>query len=225
MSRGAKSGDNRFSSHQAEKVDLRLSLIKTVLENIKNRKMSFANKWQLSTYVCDEVNKILEIEHPEVYKKPRGKITVPTISTKNAAYSRELDKHLVAQQKENRYSEQIAATFKLELEIDELKEEITRLNKYIALLNQNSQRQTPKLAEQDTNLKTMNDGLCNPIALDACHKIILALLEASEDMLVIHESQIEDPTRTVDNVVVNKELLEKSGLLDNYLFKGLTPDR
>lgn len=219
MPRGAKKGENRFGEHQNEKTDLRLDLIKRVLGNVKEWKMSFPNIWQLSKYVSNEVNKILKDEYPLIFAKPKGKITAPTISTKNESYKRELEKHLLGQSLENKYSEQVAKIFELELEIDELKDEVQRLNKYIK--SSNITGNIKSIPEKPlTNL----DSQAQILALDACHKIILAMIEASDGVLVINNSQIEDPSETTDNVVVSKAQLEQSGLLESYLFKGFADE-
>ncbi|WP_218355100.1 hypothetical protein [Alteromonas lipotrueiana] len=215
MPRGAKKGENRFGDHQTEKVDLRLELIKRVLENVKAWKMSFPNLWQLSQYVSNEVNLILKEEYPEIFAKPKGKITAPTISTKNETYKRELEKHLQSQNLENQYSEHVARIFELELKIDELNDENQRLNKFIKSSNiAGSVKSLPNKPLTET------DDVAQSLALDACHKIILALIEASDGVFVFNDNQIEDPSQTADSIVVGKEQLEKSGLLSSYLYKG-----
>ncbi|WP_370259821.1 hypothetical protein [Idiomarina sp.] len=215
MVRGAKRGENRFGDHQAKKVDLRLTLIRRVIENIRHRRITFPNKWQLSQFVCDEVNNILKKEYPEIYSRPRGKLTVPTISTKNQRYSRELDRLLSEQESENNYSEKVSRIFELELELDELKDENQRLNKYISSISQKD-----KNNKGIELLEGTDDRDDDMVKVDACHKIIMALLEASDETLIINDDQIEDSSRIADKVVVCKTLLKQSGLLESYLFKG-----
>lgn len=219
MVRGAKKGENRFGDHQAEKLDLRLELIRQVLKNVKEWKMSFPNIWQLSKYVASEVNKVLQEEHPTIYAKPRGKITAPTISTKNVVYRRELEKHLQSESLENQYSESVSKIFELELRIDELTDENKRLQKYIQFSNID----TTKL-QHDKPPQTESEHRAEAIALDACHKIILSLVEASDEFFIFNDDQIEDSSRIVEPVVVNREQLSQSKLLDSYIYKGFVDE-
>lgn len=219
MGRGAKKGDNRFGSHQSEKMNLRMHLVKQVLRNFTKRKVPYTSLSQLGDYVAEEVNKILEKDHPETFTKKRGPITANGLVRTGSKYKLILENHMLANKKSDSLNEMQARILSYQLEISDLKDELTAhknfAKKNLAHINK---KPLPELSANNI------DHQSNTRALDAAQKIIMALVEASDGVFSFENKKIINCTKVVNNVVADEEKLNTSGILDSYLFKGVGKD-
>ena len=219
MSRGANKGDNRFGSHQRDKVELRTKLVKTVLRELSKRKIPFPNVTHLGDYVAVEVNRVLKDEHPEIFSTKRGPITANALVRPDSKYLIHLKEHLLANKKSDSLNEIQANILTYQLEISELKDELTAIKNFakknLAHVNNKSLPELPadNIDQQSTTR-----------ALDATHKIILALVETSDEVFIFDDNKIINCSKTANNVVANEKLLISSTILDSYLYKGTNQD-
>lgn len=219
MARGALKGDNRFKSHQISKIELRIEIINNILSKLRSSKATFPNFWKLAEYIVIEVNEVLARDYPEIYKSKRGKMVAATLSREGSKYKHLLDRFLNSSNKLAEINDLQAKVLEYELEISELKDERSALNSFI-------KKHMPERSEDYREpLPVPALGGDMLVSLDASHKIIMILLESAEDTLVINDkNQIVDATRTANNVVIDKDLMKKSGLLRSYLLPGEEDD-
>lgn len=219
MSSGAKKGDNRFGSHQVDKVALRTKLIKAVLRELTKRKISLPNVSQLGEYVAEEVNRELKHEYPDIFATKRGPITANAIVRPGSTYLKYIEKHLLASAKSDSLNELQARIFTYQLEISQLTDELTAIRKFAKKnLAHVNNKPLPLLPADNI------DQQSTAIALDATHKIILALVEASDGIFIFDDNKIINCSKTANNIVANKKLLISSTILDSYLYKGTDQD-
>lgn len=219
MGRGAKKGDNRFGSHQVDKVALRTKLVKTVLRELTKRKISFPNVTQLGEYVAEEVNRVLKYEHPDIFVTKRGPITANALVRPGSKYLNHLEKHLLASEKSDSLNELQARILTYQLEISQLTDELTAIKNFAKKnLAHVNNKPLPELPADNI------DQQSTARALDATHKIILALVEASDRVFIFDDNKIINCSKTANNVVANEKLLISSTILDSYLYKGTDQD-
>ncbi|GAA0811363.1 hypothetical protein GCM10009111_03770 [Colwellia asteriadis] len=219
MGSGAKKGDNRFGAHQLKKQQLRLDLIKRVLGDITRRKQVYPNEWQLAAHVSEEVNRILKLEYPKIAEKERSLVHPTTLVRKGTKYKIELEKHLLKSEKLSSINEMRAEILTYQLEISELKDELAAFKNFAK--KNLGQVEGKMLTTSSANSVNKQD---DARALDAAHKIVMALVEASDNVFSFNDGKIINCSRTVNNVIADENMLETTRLLDSYLFKGFEKD-
>jgi hypothetical protein len=221
MGSGAKKGDNRFGEHQAKKQNLRLELLKRVLRDITKRKQVYPNESQLAEFVANEINVILKAEYPEIASRTRGLVYPTTLMRKGTRYKVELEKHLLKSEKVSSTNELRAEILTYQLEISALKDELAVVKNFAK--KNLSQVSTRSISAPTKNNDNDNEQL-DIRALDAAYKIIMSLVEASDGVFAFENNKIINLSKTVNNVIADEDILKSSGLLNNYLFKGLEKD-
>ncbi|RSM26034.1 hypothetical protein C5B76_10695 [Aeromonas salmonicida] len=73
-------------------------------------------------------------------------------------------------------------------------------------------RKLESALEEEKRNSNFDDNGFSITNLDACYKIILSILEASNGVYVITDDGIIDKSNIFDNVVVSKKLLAMSGI-------------
>ncbi|ASP46686.1 hypothetical protein [Cognaticolwellia beringensis] len=219
MSRGANKGDNRFGSHQVDKVALRTKLIKSVLRELTKRKITFPNVTQLGEYVAEEVNRVLKHEYPDIFATKRGPISANGVVRPGSKYLNYLEKHLLASAKSDNLNELQVRVLTYQLEISQLKDELTAIKNFAKKnLAHVNNKPLPELPADNIEQHS------TAIALDATHKIILALVQASDGVFIFDDNKIINCSKTANNVVANEKLLISSTIFDSYLYKGTVQD-
>jgi hypothetical protein len=219
MGSGATKGDNRFGVHQAQKQHLRLELLKRVLRDITKRKQVYPNEWQLANYSAKEINAILKAEYPEVAAKKRGGVHPTTLIRKGTKYKVELEKHLLKSEKASSTNEMRAEILTYQLNISTLKDELSILKNF-------AKKNLAQVSEKSISIpsKKNNNEDINIRALDATYKVIMSLVEASDGVFAFDNGKLINLSKTVNNVIADENILETSGLLKSYFFKGFIKD-
>lgn len=195
MPRGAKIGENRFRQHvelcTAEREDRLLSIV----IDIQRSKILFRSLTSMSHYVAKKFNES---------ECSRGKKITNTTILRNPRYRDILlrlylgDTQLIGDNKTT------SETLQLRLENERIKNALMKADLEIRKLES-------ALAEKKRNSNFDDNGF-SITNLDACYKIILSILEASNGVYVITDNGIIDKSNVFDNVVVSKKLLAMSGI-------------
>lgn len=195
MPRGAKIGENRFRQHvelcTAEREDRLLSIV----IDIQRSKILFRSLTSMSHYVAKKFNES---------KCSQGKRITNTTILRNPRYRDILlrlylgDTQLIGDNKTS------SETLQLRLENERIKNALMKADLEI--------RKLESALEEEKRNSNFDDNGFSITNLDACYKIILSILEASNGVYVITYDGIIDKSNIFDNVVVSKKLLAMSGI-------------
>ncbi len=195
MPRGAKIGENRFRQHvelcTAEREDRLLSIV----IDIQRSKILFRSLTSMSHYVAKKFNES---------KCSQGKRITNTTILRNPRYRDILlrlylgDTQLIGDNKTS------SETLQLRLENERIKNALMKADLEI--------RKLESALEEEKRNSNFDDNGFSITNLDACYKIILSILEASNGVYVITDDGIIDKSNIFDNVVVSKKLLAMSGI-------------
>lgn len=195
MPRGAKIGENRFRQHVELCTTEREDRLLSIVIDIQRSKILFRSLTSMSHYVAKKFNE-LECSH--------GKKITNTTILRNPRYRGILlrlylgDTQLIGDNKTT------SETLQLRLENERIKNALMKAELEIRKLES-------ALAEKKRNSNFDDNGF-SVTNLDACYKIILSILEASNGVYVITNNGIIDKSNIFDNVVVSKKLLAMSGI-------------
>lgn len=195
MPRGAKIGENRFRQHVELCTTEREDRLLSIVIDIQRSKILFSSLTSMSHYVAKKFNES-ECSH--------GKKITNTTILRNPRYRDILlrlhlgDTQLIGDNKTT------SETIQLRLENERIKNALMKADLEIRKLES-------ALAEKKRNSNFDDNGF-SITNLDACYKIILSILEASNGVYVITDNGIIDKSNIFDNVVVSKKLLAMSGI-------------
>lgn len=195
MPRGAKIGENRFRQHvelcTAEREDRLLSIV----IDIQRSKILFRSLTSMSHYVAKKFNES---------ECSQGKKITNTTILRNPRYRDILlrlylgDTQLIGDNKTT------SEALQLRLENERIKNALMKADLEI--------RKLESALEEKKRNSNFDDNGFSITNLDACYKIILSILEASNGVYVITDDGIIDKSNIFDNVVVSKKLLAMSGI-------------
>jgi hypothetical protein len=195
MPRGAKIGENRFRKHvelcTAEREDRLLSIV----IDIQRSKILFRSLTSMSHYVAKKFNES---------ECSQGKKITNTTILRNPRYRDILlrlylgDTQLIGDNKTT------SENLQLRLENERIKNALMKADLEIRKLESALEEK-----KRNSNFDANGFSITN---LDACYKIILSILEASNGVYVITENGIIDKSNIFNNVVVSKKLLNLSGI-------------
>jgi hypothetical protein len=222
--KGANKGDNRFSSFRKPAEEKRFKNIKIALSNLSNSNAIFPNATSLSKQVTSIINAQIEIAIESMppdtkFRKGEGRITYQTL-LKNKNYRHLIDAYFIDAKKVSKSSVELSNKLQYDLDTTNLKSEVNRLNMVIEkhFIEDNV---TPKLSYKSSS---KNDVEVQK-RIDACHKIIMTLIEETEGQIIFQDNTIINLVKSpTNNKVVNKEMLKNSGLLESQLFSILKED-
>jgi hypothetical protein len=195
MSRGAKIGENRFREYVDIFTSAREDQLLSIVIDIQREKLTFKTLTSMSHYVAKRFN-----EHCHSESK---KITNTTI-LRNSRYRAILLRLYLDDTKSINENTTSAEILELRLENERLKKSLMKADEEIKKIERS-------LEEKTRNFREFDDG-CDIVALDACYKIILTILEGSNGMYVISEDGIVDKSNIYNNVLVQRKLLDLSGI-------------
>jgi hypothetical protein len=228
-SRGAEKGENRFKQSIDKKVDNRAEKITQILKSLKSSQISFETISALADYVVKTFNSMIDIEEKQAVtplKKGEGKIERTTLLRKKGKYRHLLDSYQIALGS-TPSSETDALSLAEKLELVNLRSEVDGLNKFIDAninvinnksLSSPSNKRPPKASKDIDDYQYIE-------ALDACHKTIMLIIEATEGLLILENGGIANAIKKGSNrTVVASELFKKTKMEDSQIYKGYSND-
>ncbi|WP_348708484.1 hypothetical protein [uncultured Pseudoalteromonas sp.] len=224
MARGASKGTNRFKTSVDIKVQNRISKIKEILSSLKSSHIVFDNVSVLADYTVKTFNSMIDIEESHaasMSKKGEGKIDRSTLLRKNGKYRYLLDSYFVNSEKRDLTSQSVQLLTE-QLELVNLRNEIKALNKFIDLnLNTDSQNLVASSKNKENSAIFEDNNYNQMEALDACHKVIMFIIEATEGLLILENEGIANVIHQgSDRTVVDSKLLKRTKIKDSQVFKG-----
>ncbi|MBT82846.1 MAG: hypothetical protein CL587_20935 [Alteromonadaceae bacterium] len=224
--RGAKKGENRFKTSSDTKVSNRIDKINQILSSLKLSQIAFETISALADHIVRTYNAMIDIEEKQLLtplKKGEGKINRTTLLRKTGKYRHLLDSYQIALGS-NSPSESDALSLAEKLELVNLREEVNALNKLIdSSINLEGQT-SPFEPQTKENSATLQSHDANHIeALDACHKTIMLIIEATEGLLILENNGVSNVIKNgSERTVVDKKLFCKTKIEDSQIFKGFS---
>jgi hypothetical protein len=213
MTKGAKTGENRFKKAKDKDVAKRIDAIRKILKAFAASSVSFSTITALARSISTLVNEQIEASSIVITKKGSGKISHSTLLRTGSKYRHILESYFIAQKGNKETISSKYNNVSLELEIVQLKVELKATKSLIdsrALVNCESEGiDSTKITKRSTE---------DMIALDACYKTIFSLLEASDGVFIFSNDEILHTAKIVDNVIVDEKMLNSTGIKDCDLF-------
>ena len=203
-----KSNANRYHS---TKCKIRLNAICEILRDLEQSKSQFESLWQLAIFIAKKYNeKEINIATKRCPNKI-DKISVSTLVSDKAQYREKVLKHFNSQKNLNeKYSMALLEVTK-ESQIASLRNQIKKL--------ENKNKNLLKKVEQP-HLLTSNFSQNELLeALDASHKVIVALLCEFKDSVAIENENLIDLSKIVDNEIVPKDIFKSSKILESSIIQ------
>ena len=224
MASGANKGTNRFKTSVDIRVQNRISKLKNILSALKSSHIVFDNVSALANYTVATFNSMIDIEEGQAASTPKkgeGKIDRTTLLRKNGKYRYFLDSYFVNSEKRDLTSQNVQLLTE-QLELLNLRNEIKALNKFIDLnLNTDSQNLVASTKNKGNSAIFEDNNYNHTEALDACHKVIMFIIEATEGLLILENEGIANVIHQGrDRTVVDSKLLKKTKIKDSQVFKG-----
>lgn len=227
--RGAKKGINRFKVSVENKVSIRVNKIKQILHSLKSHNIAFDNVSALADYITTTFNSMIDIEEGfavSAIKKGEGKINRTTLLRRSGKYRCLLDSYLIALN-QNKPSESEALSLTEKLELVNLRNEVKVLNDFIdSNTNVDNQTSTVSIDNKSDSVALIGSQNNDNIdAIDACHKTIMLILEATEGLLILEKDSIVNAIRSGSaRTVVGNELFLKTLIKSSQTLKGFIND-
>jgi hypothetical protein len=210
MTRGAKKGDNRFKGYIEEKEQYREQEIFEIVSSLSQQNLRFQSVSACAIHVAERFNS--QQKKDNLKHKAINKSTI----LRNSKYRKVIDEYFNQHSKSISNNTKDAEILTLGIENDDLKNEVKRLTLFIENNNLLSSKSLPPIvAPQASNTKDMSKSL------DACHKIILSLIEDADGLFSFDGDKIINDTKIVDNEITNSKIISDSGILKSLLYKGL----
>ena len=211
-------------------VEFRILRINALLDKIKRDKITFNSLWGLAKYLADAFNEsikkdigsdsypTIKLDDPgthnalKLFNENKSKpITASTLIDKRSCY-REIITHFYNEiSYKTKNVEAMSTALTSSLEVNNLKHELKE-----------AKRTIKKLQEQLSDPLPGSIVSVDSYTIDACHKLVLSLLEVTEDIVVFDNGRLLDLTKSQgNNEIASEELLKKSQFLKSPLMKLL----
>jgi len=207
----APARESNSANYHKTKGGIRTKAIEEIILELEKYKSTFNSMWDLASSIAKIYNerKILipTKNNPDLVDR----ISSSTLISKEADYRTLLERYLRKNQSKlikNINSHKVATK---DAEISNLKTQLIRV----------TQESKNRLQKEEKLLSSSKINTSNEleVALDASHKIIIALLEEFSDCVVIQDDELINLSKRVNNQIATKEILQNSNILNSYLFK------
>lgn len=199
------------SKYHEIKGGIRTKAIEEIILELEKYKSTFNSMWDLASSIAKIYNERKILIPTKKNPNSVDRILPSTLISRKAVYITLLERYLSKNQSKlikNINSHEVATK---NAEISNLKTQLIRAN----------QESKNRLQKEEKLLSSSKINTSNEleVALDASHKIIIALLEEFSDCVVIQDDELINLSKRLNNQIATKKILQNSNILNSYLFK------